>query len=99
MDRLSELLGQAVQFIYTIALAQSGILIARRDDGELLSSIQLVSFIVWLGISLIAAVVIHRLASALGVAAAILPFLTLTIAYSFLVSAHFALPKNPAREA
>jgi hypothetical protein len=34
-----------------------------------------------------------------GVAAAILPFLTLTIAYSFLVSAHFALPKNPAREA
>jgi hypothetical protein len=35
----------------------------------------------------------------LGVAAAIVPFLTLTIAYSFLVSAHFALPKNPAREA
>jgi hypothetical protein len=33
-----------------------------------------------------------------GVAAAVLPFLTLTIAYSFLVSAHFALPKNPARE-
>ncbi len=37
--------------------------------------------------------------NALGVAAAVLPFLTLTIAYSFLVSAHFALPKNPAREA
>jgi hypothetical protein len=36
--------------------------------------------------------------NAVGVAAAILPFLTLTIAYSFLVSAHFALPKNPARE-
>lgn len=36
--------------------------------------------------------------NAIGVAAAILPFLTLTIAYSFLVSAHFALPKNPARE-
>jgi hypothetical protein len=34
----------------------------------------------------------------LGVAAAILPFLTLTISYSFLVSAHYALPKNPARE-
>lgn len=34
----------------------------------------------------------------IGVAAAILPFLTLTIAYSFLVSAHFALPKNPTRE-
>jgi hypothetical protein len=33
-----------------------------------------------------------------GLAAAILPFLSLTIAYSFLVSAHFALPKNPERE-
>ena len=39
------------------------------------------------------------LVNAVGVAAAILPFLTLTIAYSFLVSVHFALPKNPAREA
>ncbi len=38
------------------------------------------------------------LVNLLGVAAAILPFLSLTIAYSFLVSAHFALPKNPARE-
>jgi hypothetical protein len=38
------------------------------------------------------------LVNAIGVAAAILPFLTLTIAYSFLVAAHFALPKNPARE-
>jgi hypothetical protein len=35
----------------------------------------------------------------IGVAAAIIPFLTLTIAYSFLVAAHFALPRNPAREA
>lgn len=39
------------------------------------------------------------LVNVIGVAAAILPFLTLTIAYSFLVSAHFALPENPAREA
>jgi hypothetical protein len=38
------------------------------------------------------------LVNAAGVAAAILPFLTLTISYSFLVSAHFALPRNPARE-
>jgi hypothetical protein len=38
------------------------------------------------------------LVNAIGVVAAILPFLTLTIAYSFLVAAHFALPKNPARE-
>lgn len=39
------------------------------------------------------------LINVVGVAAAILPFLTLTIAYSFLVSAHFALPKSPLREA
>lgn len=38
------------------------------------------------------------LVNAAGVAAAVMPFLTLTIAYSFLVSAHFALPKSPARE-
>ena len=56
----------AVQFIYTIQLTQSGILVAQRDSGDVLSSIQIVSFIVWLGISLIAAVVMHRLATALA---------------------------------
>jgi signal transduction histidine kinase len=56
----------AVQFIYTIELAQSGIFIARRDSGDVLSSIQIVSFIVWLGISLIAALVMHRLATGLA---------------------------------
>jgi uncharacterized membrane protein YesL len=39
------------------------------------------------------------LVNAIGLVAAIIPFLTMTVAYSFLVSAHFALPKNPAREA
>lgn len=38
------------------------------------------------------------LVNVIGLVAAILPFLTLTIAYSFLVAAHFALPKNPARD-
>jgi hypothetical protein len=33
----------------------------------------------------------------LGIAAAVMPFLTLTIAYSFLASAHFALPRGPLR--
>src|SRR2546428_7332487 len=56
----------AVQFIYTIELAHSGIVIALRDSGEVLSSIQIVSFVVWLGISLIAAVIMHRLATALA---------------------------------
>jgi len=32
-----------------------------------------------------------------GVAAALLPFLTLTVAYSFLAAAHFSLPRNPLR--
>ncbi|HEV8534179.1 MAG TPA: ATP-binding protein [Candidatus Limnocylindria bacterium] len=56
----------AVQYIYTIQLAESGLIVARRDTGDVLSSIQLVSFIVWLGISLIAAVIMHRLATALA---------------------------------
>jgi hypothetical protein len=34
-----------------------------------------------------------------GVAAALLPFLTLTLAYSSLAAAHFTLPRNPLREA
>jgi hypothetical protein len=38
------------------------------------------------------------LVNVIGLAAAILPFFTLTIAYSFLVAAHFALPKNPSRD-
>jgi hypothetical protein len=36
--------------------------------------------------------------NALGVAAGVLPFLTLTIAYSFVAAAHFALPRSPLRE-
>jgi hypothetical protein len=34
----------------------------------------------------------------LSVAAGVLPFLTLTIAYSFLATAHFALPRSELRE-
>jgi hypothetical protein len=34
----------------------------------------------------------------LATAAALVPFLTLTIAYTFLAAAHFALPRNPIRE-
>jgi len=36
--------------------------------------------------------------NALGLAAGALPFLTLTIAYSFLAAAHFALPRSPLRD-
>jgi hypothetical protein len=33
----------------------------------------------------------------LGLVAAVMPFLTLTVAYSFLAAAHFALPRGPLR--
>lgn len=36
--------------------------------------------------------------NALGILAGVMPFLTLTIAYSFLAAAHFALPRSAARE-
>jgi len=38
------------------------------------------------------------LVNGLGVVAGVMPFLTLTIAYSFLAAAHFALPRSPLRE-
>ena len=36
--------------------------------------------------------------NALGFAAGVLPLLTLTVSYSFLATAHFALPPSPLRE-
>jgi hypothetical protein len=39
------------------------------------------------------------LVNLVGVAAAVLPFLTMTIAYSFLAAAHFVLPRSSTREA
>jgi MFS family permease len=39
------------------------------------------------------------LVNVVGVAAAVLPFLTMTIAYSFLAAAHFVLPQSSTREA
>lgn len=36
--------------------------------------------------------------NALGMLAAVMPFLTLTIAYSFLAAAHFALPRSARRD-
>jgi hypothetical protein len=38
------------------------------------------------------------LVNAVGIIAAVMPFLTLTVAYSFLATAHFALPRGPLRE-
>ena len=38
------------------------------------------------------------LVNAIGLVAAVMPFLTLTVAYSFLATAHFALPRGPLRD-
>jgi len=46
-------------------------------------------------LSFAAALVIVNL---LGIAAGVMPFLTLTIAFSFVAAAHFALPRSPLRE-
>ena len=39
------------------------------------------------------------LVNLLGIAAAVLPFLTMTIAYSFLAAAHFVVPRSSTKEA
>jgi hypothetical protein len=49
------------------------------------------------GATLVLAVAL-ALVNLAGVAAALLPFLTLTVAYSFLAAAHFALPRVPIAE-
>jgi hypothetical protein len=43
--------------------------------------------------------VVLLVVNAAGLAAALAPFLTLTVAYSFLAAAHFVLPRGPMREA
>ncbi len=55
-----------VQVVYTVELGRAGLTVAARDTGDILASIQSVSFIVWLGISLIAASVLVRLSTALA---------------------------------
>jgi hypothetical protein len=42
--------------------------------------------------------VVLLLVNLLGLVAGVMPLLTLTIAYSFLAAAHFALPRSPLRE-
>jgi signal transduction histidine kinase len=53
----------AVHAIYGIELGRAGVRIP--DPGALIGSIEITSFIVWLGISLIAGTILHRLATAL----------------------------------
>ena len=56
----------AVHATYGFELGRSGVRLP--DPESLIGSIDTVSFVIWIGLSLIAAVVLHRLASALNVA-------------------------------
>lgn len=49
-------------------------------------------------LSTLAFAAVLAIVNVLGIAAAVMPFLTLTIAFSFLAAAHFALPRSPLRE-
>jgi hypothetical protein len=71
--------------LWTIAIAepQRGLLAAARDAGGFVASRPGATFL--LGLALL-------LVNAAGMAAALMPFLTLTVAYTFLATAHFVLP-------
>ena len=56
----------AVHATYGFELGRSGVRLP--DPESLIGSIDVVSFVIWIGLSLIAAVVLHRLATALSVA-------------------------------
>lgn len=49
-------------------------------------------------LSTLAFAAVLMIVNVLGIAAGVMPFLTLTIAFSFLATAHFALPRSPLRE-
>jgi signal transduction histidine kinase len=53
----------AVHAVYGIELGRAGV--SLRDPGAVIGSIEITSFILWLGISLIAGTILHRLALAL----------------------------------
>jgi len=53
----------AVHAIYGIELGRAGV--RMPDPGAIIGSIEITSFIVWLGVSLIAGTILHRLATAL----------------------------------
>lgn len=79
------LLGIYQLLLWTLAIAEPGrpLRAAAREAFQLVA--RRPSATLLLGLALL-------LVNAVGVAAAVMPFLTLTIAYSFLAAAHFALP-------
>jgi hypothetical protein len=79
--------------VWTLAIAEPERRLgaAARDAAELVARRPVATTV--LGLALV-------LVNAAGVAAAVMPFLTLTVAYSFLAAAHFALtPQSPEENA
>ena len=73
--------------LWTLAIAepQHGLLVAVRDAGRLVASRPGATLLLALALLLV---------NAAGIAAALMPFLTLTLAYSFLATAYFVLPPS-----
>jgi hypothetical protein len=80
-------LGTYVAMVATLAIADPGrpLRLAARDAATV--GVRRPGATLLLGLSLL-------LVNAVGLAAAMMPFLTLTVAYSFLAVAHFTLPKE-----
>jgi hypothetical protein len=77
--------------LWTLAVAEPGrpLLASARDAGVVLGSRPGACIV--LGVVLLAV-------NLVGIAAAVMPFLTLTVAYTFLVAARFLLPPEEVEE-
>jgi hypothetical protein len=83
--------------LFQLALWPLAVLERERPLGDVLRLAALTLFrrpLGFAGLGLVLFVV-----NAVGAGAALVPFLTLTIAFSFLAAAHYALPRSPLREA
>ena len=86
------LLGIYGLVLWTLAIAEPGrgLLAVTRDAAMLVAN--------RLGATLLLGLAL-MLVNLVGLAAAVMPFLTVTVAYSFLATAHFALPSQTLEEA
>ncbi len=77
--------------LWTLAIAEPELSLRRaaRRSAEVVAARPIATVVLGVGLVLV---------NAIGLAAALMPFLTLTIAYSFLAAAHFALPGTPSEE-
>jgi hypothetical protein len=81
------LLGVFQVVLWTLAIAEPerGLRTVARDAAEFVARRPAATLLLGLGLLLV---------NVAGIAAAVMPFLTLTVAYSFVAVAHFALPKE-----